>query len=108
MLCRALPSFTAGALRHVHGHGSVRYKTDACIRCTLYYTRVSPRDCYAMPWFVVPQVHDGTFTPTSQFIKDPDSLCSTVTWKDEEDRVIWVYRIQVGGRGEGWVGGKGG
>jgi hypothetical protein len=47
------------------------------------------------------QVHDGTFTPASQFVKDPDSLCSTVTWKDEEDRVIWVYRIQVGGRGWG-------
>lgn len=39
-------------------------------------------------------VHDGTFTPTEQFIRDPESLCSTVTWKDEEDRVIWVYRIQ--------------
>lgn len=50
------------------------------------------------------QVHDGTYTPADQFLKDPDSLCSTVTWKDEEDRVIWVYRIQVrkgGGRGEG-------
>lgn len=43
-----------------------------------------------------PQVHDGTYTPADQFLKDPDSLCSTVTWKDEEDRVIWVYRIQVG------------
>lgn len=42
------------------------------------------------------QVHDGTYTPADQFVKDPDSLCSTVTWKDEEDRVIWVYRIQVG------------
>eukprot|EP00882_Tetradesmus_deserticola_P033495 GHRQ01038268.1.p1 GENE.GHRQ01038268.1~~GHRQ01038268.1.p1 ORF type:complete len:196 (+),score=70.07 GHRQ01038268.1:964-1551(+) len=41
------------------------------------------------------QVHDGTYTPADQFIKDADSLCSTVTWKDEEDRVIWVYRIQV-------------
>jgi ATPase subunit of ABC transporter with duplicated ATPase domains len=41
-------------------------------------------------------VHDGTFTPAAQFVKDPESLCSTVTWKDEEDRVIWVYRIQVG------------
>jgi hypothetical protein len=41
------------------------------------------------------QVHDGTYTPADQFLKDPDSLCSTVTWKDEEDRVIWVYRIQV-------------
>ncbi len=43
----------------------------------------------------MPQVHDGTYTPAEQFVKDPDSLCSTVTWKDEEDRVIWVYRIQV-------------
>jgi hypothetical protein len=43
------------------------------------------------------QVHDGTYTPADQFVKDPDSLCSTVTWKDEEDRVIWVYRIQVRG-----------
>jgi hypothetical protein len=41
------------------------------------------------------QVHDGTYTPADQFLKDPDSLCSTVTWKDEEDRVVWVYRIQV-------------
>ncbi|KAF6259065.1 septin-like protein [Scenedesmus sp. NREL 46B-D3] len=40
------------------------------------------------------QVHDGTYTPADQFVKDADSLCSTVTWKDEEDRVIWVYRIQ--------------
>jgi hypothetical protein len=45
------------------------------------------------------QVHDGTYTPADQFVKDPDSLCSTVTWKDEEDRVIWVYRIQVGPAG---------
>lgn len=49
------------------------------------------------------QVHDGTYTPADQFLKDPDSLCSTVTWKDEEDRVIWVYRIQVGSRGSGWT-----
>lgn len=40
------------------------------------------------------QVHDGSYTPTEQFKKDPDSLISTVTWRDEEDRVIWVYKIQ--------------
>lgn len=40
------------------------------------------------------QVHDGSYTPGEVFRKDPESLCSTVTWKDEEDRVIWVYRIQ--------------
>lgn len=41
------------------------------------------------------QVHDGSFTPTDQFIKDPDSLCSTISWRDEDDRIIWVYRMQV-------------
>ncbi|GLC34702.1 hypothetical protein PLESTB_001232400 [Pleodorina starrii] len=40
------------------------------------------------------QVHDGSYTPTEQFRRDPDSLCSTVSWRDEEDRVIWVYKIQ--------------
>ncbi len=51
----------------------------------------------------LPQVHDGSFTPTDQFRKDPDSLCSTISWRDEEDRVTWVYKIQVGevGGGEG-------
>ncbi len=48
----------------------------------------------------VVQVHDGSYTPTDQFRRDPDSLCSTVSWRDEEDRVIWVYKIQVCG-GEG-------
>ena len=50
------------------------------------------------------QVHDGSFTPTSQFIKDPDSLCSTISWRDEEDRVIWVYKIQVNRDSERWWG----
>uniref|UniRef100_A0A7S0N8F4 Septin-type G domain-containing protein n=1 Tax=Chlamydomonas leiostraca TaxID=1034604 RepID=A0A7S0N8F4_9CHLO len=40
------------------------------------------------------QVHDGSYTPTEQFLKDPESLCSTISWRDEEDRVIWVYKIQ--------------
>ncbi|KAG2430508.1 hypothetical protein HXX76_010031 [Chlamydomonas incerta] len=40
------------------------------------------------------QVHDGSYTPTEQFRRDPESLCSTVSWRDEEDRVIWVYKIQ--------------
>mmetsp|Transcript_9217 Transcript_9217/g.19716 ORF Transcript_9217/g.19716 Transcript_9217/m.19716 type:complete len:478 (-) Transcript_9217:817-2250(-) len=39
-------------------------------------------------------VHDGSYTPTEQFRKDPESLCSTVSWRDEEDRIIWVYKIQ--------------
>ncbi len=53
--------------------------------------------------FVYWQVHDGSYTPTEQFLKDPDSLCSTVSWRDEEDRVIWVYKVQVRAA---WTGGK--
>jgi hypothetical protein len=33
------------------------------------------------------QVHDGTNTPLAQFLKDPDSLITRVTWKDEQDKV---------------------
>jgi hypothetical protein len=35
----------------------------------------------------LPQVHDGTNTPLGQFLKDPDSLLTRVTWKDEQDKV---------------------
>ena len=41
------------------------------------------------------KVHDGSNTPVRQFVKDPESLCSTISWRDEEDRVIWIYKIQV-------------
>lgn len=37
-----------------------------------------------------PQVHDGTTTPLNQFMKDPDSLITRVTWKDEQDKVRGV------------------
>jgi len=40
------------------------------------------------------QVHDGTYTSKEQWLKDPESLCSTVSWRDEDDRTIWVYKIQ--------------
>lgn len=36
------------------------------------------------------QVHDGTNTPLGQFLKDPDSLITRVTWKDEQDKVCNV------------------
>lgn len=29
-----------------------------------------------------------------QFRRDPESLCSRISWRDEEDRVEWVYTIQ--------------
>lgn len=40
------------------------------------------------------QVHDGTTTPLNQFMKDPDSLITRVTWKDEQDKIVWVFRVQ--------------
>jgi septin 7 len=40
------------------------------------------------------QVHDGSSTPAAQFARDPESLCTTVAWRDEEDRVVWVFRVQ--------------
>jgi septin family protein len=39
-------------------------------------------------------VHDGSSTPALQFARDPESLCTTVAWRDEDDRVVWVYRVQ--------------
>jgi len=42
------------------------------------------------------QVHDGSYTRKEQWLRDPESLCSTVSWRDEDDRCIWVYKIQVG------------
>jgi hypothetical protein len=40
-----------------------------------------------LPPACLPQVHDGTNTPLNQFLKDPDSLITRVTWKDEQDKV---------------------
>lgn len=38
------------------------------------------------------QLHDGSETSVDDFVKDPESLCSTLIWEDEADRVTWVYR----------------
>lgn len=40
------------------------------------------------------QLHDGSETTMGQFRRDPESLCSRISWRDEEDRVEWVYTIQ--------------
>jgi hypothetical protein len=53
------------------------------------------------------QVHDGSFTPMEQFKRDPEALCSTVTWRDEEDRVVWVLKMQVGQEDAGGARGQG-
>mmetsp|Transcript_35996 Transcript_35996/g.93500 ORF Transcript_35996/g.93500 Transcript_35996/m.93500 type:complete len:133 (-) Transcript_35996:737-1135(-) len=38
------------------------------------------------------QLHDGSETSVDDFVKNPESLCSTLIWEDEADRVTWVYR----------------
>eukprot|EP00803_Ostreobium_quekettii_P005029 evm.model.scf_1938.3 EVM.evm.TU.scf_1938.3 scf_1938:15823-21218(-) len=40
------------------------------------------------------QMHDGSETTMGQFRREPDSLCSQISWRDDEDRVEWVYTIQ--------------
>jgi septin 7 len=45
------------------------------------------------------QIHDGTNTPLNQFIKDPDSLITRVTWKDEQDKVGCVCERRDGRSG---------
>mmetsp|Transcript_21340 Transcript_21340/g.53751 ORF Transcript_21340/g.53751 Transcript_21340/m.53751 type:complete len:424 (+) Transcript_21340:149-1420(+) len=40
------------------------------------------------------QLHDGSETSVDDFVKNPESLCSTLIWEDEADRVTWVYRVQ--------------
>ena len=41
------------------------------------------------------QLHDGTATSQEQFDRDPESLCSTISWEDEEDRVKWVWKVSL-------------
>ena len=40
------------------------------------------------------KLHDGTATSHQQFLEDPESLCSTVSWEDNIDKVKWVYKVQ--------------
>lgn len=40
------------------------------------------------------KLHDGTATSHQQFLEDPESLCSTVSWDDNTDKVKWVYKVQ--------------
>ena len=53
------------------------------------------KNVYVFP-NLLPQNHDGSYTPGDKFFKDPDSLCTTISWRDEDDRTIWIYKIQVG------------
>lgn len=38
------------------------------------------------------ELHDGSETSHKEFLKNPDSLCSTLIWEDEDDRTTWIYR----------------
>lgn len=40
------------------------------------------------------KLHDGSATSHQQFLDDPDSLCSTVSWEDASDKVKWIYKVQ--------------
>eukprot|EP01026_Neomeris_dumetosa_P013560 TRINITY_DN1476_c0_g1_i11.p2 TRINITY_DN1476_c0_g1~~TRINITY_DN1476_c0_g1_i11.p2 ORF type:complete len:427 (-),score=70.18 TRINITY_DN1476_c0_g1_i11:736-2016(-) len=40
------------------------------------------------------QLHDGSGTNLAIFQKKPSVLCSELQWKDEEDKIQWIYRIQ--------------
>jgi len=40
------------------------------------------------------QSHDGTETSIDQFRRNPESMCSRISWGDEEDCVEWHYSVQ--------------
>jgi septin 7 len=39
-------------------------------------------------------VHDGTGTRLSDFRRDPESLVTSLSWKDDAAREVWTLRIQ--------------
>ncbi|KAK9829836.1 hypothetical protein WJX72_008171 [[Myrmecia] bisecta] len=51
------------------------------------------RSLLSVPGQHIP-LHDGSETSHAQFRRDPESLCSTIEWKDEVDKVLWVYKVQ--------------
>eukprot|EP00192_Tetraselmis_astigmatica_P025058 CAMPEP_0117672562 /NCGR_PEP_ID=MMETSP0804-20121206/13973_1 /TAXON_ID=1074897 /ORGANISM="Tetraselmis astigmatica, Strain CCMP880" /LENGTH=377 /DNA_ID=CAMNT_0005481177 /DNA_START=61 /DNA_END=1194 /DNA_ORIENTATION=- len=40
------------------------------------------------------ELHDGSETSHREFMRRPDSLCSTLIWEDDVDKIRWVYRVQ--------------
>lgn len=40
------------------------------------------------------ELHDGSETSHREFMRRPDSLCSTLIWEDDVDKIKWVYRVQ--------------
>lgn len=39
------------------------------------------------------ELHDGSETSADAFRRDPESLCSRVTWEDQEERIKWIYMV---------------
>ena len=37
----------------------------------------------------------GTETSAEQFRKNPEVLCSSVSWESESDRTVWVYKVRI-------------
>lgn len=40
------------------------------------------------------QLHDGTETSPAQWKRDPESLCTVLSWEDTDDPSVWVYQVQ--------------
>ena len=62
------------------------------VTLTLQGKTTLARSLLAVPGTEI-QLHDGTATSQEQFDRDPESLCSTISWEDEEDRVKWVWKV---------------
>lgn len=41
------------------------------------------------------ELHDGSETSAEAFRRDPESLCSRVTWEDQEERIKWIYMVSI-------------
>ena len=37
----------------------------------------------------------GTETSAEQFRKNPEVLCSSISWESESDRTVWVYKVRL-------------
>lgn len=49
---------------------------------------------------ITDQVHTFTWPQAcsgdhDRFVRNPNSLCTSVSWRDDEDRITWTYTMQV-------------
>ena len=40
----------------------------------------------------------GTETSAEQFRKNPEVLCSSISWESDSDRTVWVYKVRLESR----------